>query len=153
MDSREKRELIYQFILILVFVVSIAVIITAGITYKNCLEDGIILAKEEFSEDSSENIGSIAVTLRNFRRLIDEYYLGEIDEKQILDETIKGYVKGLGDEYSEYLTKEDWEEFETNALGNYVGIGIYMSLDKNNNVVIVSAIAGTPAEEAGIKIL
>ena len=151
MDSREKRELIYQFILILVFVVSIAVIITAGITYKNCLEDGIILAKEEFSEDSSENIGSIAVTLRNFRRLIDEYYLGEIDEKQILDETIKGYVKGLGDEYSEYLTKEDWEEFETNALGNYVGIGIYMSLDKNNNVVIVSAIAGTPAEEAGIK--
>ena len=151
MDSREKRELIYQFILILVFVVSIAVIITAGITYKNCLEDGIILAKEEFSEDSSENIGSIAVTLRNFRRLIDEYYLGEIDEKQILDETIKGYVKGLGDEYSEYLTKEDWEEFETNALGNYVGIGIYMSLDKNDNVVIVSAIAGTPAEEAGIK--
>ena len=151
MDSREKRELIYQFILILVFVVSIAVIITAGITYKNCLEDGIILTKEEFSEDSSENIGSIAVTLRNFRRLIDEYYLGEIDEKQILDETIKGYVKGLGDEYSEYLTKEDWEEFETNALGNYVGIGIYMSLDKNDNVVIVSAIAGTPAEEAGIK--
>ena len=151
MDSREKRELIYQFILILVFVVSIAVIITAGITYKNCLEDGIILTKEEFSEDSSENIGSIAVTLRNFRRLIDEYYLGEIDEKQILDETIKGYVKGLGDEYSEYLTKEDWEEFETNALGNYVGIGIYMSTDKNNNVVIVSAIAGTPAEEAGLK--
>lgn len=151
MDSREKRELIYQFILILVFVVSIAVIITAGITYKNCLEDGIILTKEEFSEDSSENIGSIAVTLRNFRRLIDEYYLGEIDEKQILDETIKGYVKGLGDEYSEYLTKEDWEEFETNALGNYVGIGIYMSLDKNDNVVIVSAIAGTPAEEAGLK--
>lgn len=151
MDSREKRELIYQFILILVFVVSIAVIITAGITYKNCLEDGIILAKEEFSEDSTENIGSIAVTLKNFRRLIDEYYLGEIDEKQILDETIKGYVKGLGDEYSEYLTKEDWEEFETNALGNYVGIGIYMSLDKNDNVVIVSAIAGTPAEDAGLK--
>lgn len=151
MDSREKKDLIYQFILILVFVVSIAVILTAGITYKNCLEDGLILTKEEFSEDSSENIGSIAVTLKNFRRLIDNYYLGEIDEEQILDETIKGYVKGLGDEYSEYLTKEDWEEFETNALGNYVGIGIYMSLDKNNNVVVVSAISGTPAEAAGLK--
>ena len=29
----------------------------------------------------------------------------------MLDETLKGYVNGLGDEYSQYMTAEDWEDF------------------------------------------
>ena len=69
----------------------------------------------------------------------------------MLDETIKGYINGLDDEYSEYMTEEEWNEFQANALGNYVGIGIYMSVDENGNVVVVSPIKGTPAEQAGLQ--
>ena len=83
--------------------------------------------------------------------MIDQYYIGEIDEQKILDETIKGYVNGLDDEYSEYMTKEEWEEFQADALGNYVGIGIYMTIDENGNVVILSPIEGTPAADVGLK--
>ena len=68
-----------------------------------------------------------------------------------MDETIKGYVNGLGDEYSEYMTAKEWEEYQADSLGNYVGIGIYMSTDKNGNVVVVSPIKDTPAEEAGLE--
>ena len=86
-----------------------------------------------------------------FRKQIDNYYIGEIDEQKLLDETLKGYINGLGDEYSEYMTAKEWEEYEADALGNYVGIGIYISMDKDDNVVILSPIKGTPAEEVGLK--
>ena len=86
--------------------------------------------------------------------LIKKYSLflkHEIDEKKLLDSTLKGYIEGLDDEYSEYMTSEEWEDYQADALGNYVGIGIYMSMDKNNNVIVLTPIPGTPAEEAGIE--
>ena len=44
--------------------------------------------------------------MSSFRRLIDKKYLGEIDDDKMLEGAIKGYVEGLGDPYSEYITKE-----------------------------------------------
>lgn len=109
------------------------------------------LEKTEASENANKNIDIIAENLKSFRTMIDQYYIGEIDEQKMLDETIKGYVNGLDDEYSEYMTKEEWEEFQADALGNYVGIGIYMTIDENGNVVILSPIEGTPAADVGLK--
>lgn len=109
------------------------------------------LSKEETAQDAEENIEAIADTLKNFRTVIDQIYIGEVDEQKMMDETIRGYVKGLDDEYSEYMTADEWEEYQAAALGNYVGIGIYMSVDKNGNVVVVEPIKETPAEEAGLK--
>ncbi len=106
------------------------------------------VSKITTSEESSQNIAN---TLQNFRNVIDKYYIGEVDEEKLLDGSIKGYIEGLDDEYSEYMTKEEWEEFQADALGNYVGIGIYMSVDKNDNIVVIEPIKGTPAEEAGIQ--
>lgn len=100
---------------------------------------------------STESTAIIADTLKTFRDAIDKYYIGNVDESKMLDSTIKGYIEGLDDEYSEYMTKEEWEEYQAAALGNYVGVGIYMSMDKNDNIVVVSPIKGTPAEEAGVQ--
>lgn len=107
-------------------------------------EDGEI----KTSEDSNKKISN---AIEAFREQIDKYYIGEIDEKKLLDATLKGYIEGLDDEYSEYMTAEEWEEYQADSLGNYVGVGIYLSMDKDDNVVVVSPIKGTPAEEAGIE--
>lgn len=109
------------------------------------------LNKTETAQNAEENIEAISDTLKNFRSVIDELYIGEIDEQKIMDETIRGYVNGLDDEYSEYMTAKEWDEYQAAALGKYVGIGIYMSVDKNGNVVVVEPIKDTPAEAAGLK--
>ena len=148
MDSYEKKQLISKFVVALIVVA----ILSSGITYYYIVNNSNLgISKEEYSENSNENIQKISANLKSFRQVIDRCFIGEIDEKKMLDETLKGYVKGLGDEYSEYMTQDEWEDFQSNALGNYVGIGIYMSLDKNGNVVVVSAIKGTPAEEVGLQ--
>ena len=150
MRSYEKKQLIYKFILVIVFVVCITAIITFYATF-SCMGGSHFLVPGDVGQDSKENINTIGSALKDFRKLIDEYYIGEIDEQKVVDETIKGYVNGLDDEYSEYMTAEEWEEYQTNALGNYVGIGIYMSQDTAGNIVIIEPIEGSPAEAAGVK--
>lgn len=147
--EKEKKSLKIKYIIITIVVaIFVAVIASEATLY---YYNSNTLKKVEASSDAKQNINVIAENLKNFREYIDEYYIGDIDETKLLDETIKGYINGLGDEYSEYMTKDEWEDFQADALGNYVGIGIYMSVDENNNVVVVSPIKDTPAEQAGLK--
>lgn len=150
MNSYEKKQLIYKAVLAVVLIACLTAVITFYATCKT-MENTYFPIKGETSENAKENISTIASSLKDFRKLIDEYYIGEIDEQKVVDETIKGYVNGLDDEYSEYMTAEEWEEYQVNALGNYVGIGIYMSQDTAGNVIIIDPIEGSPAEAAGLK--
>ncbi len=150
MNSYEKKQLIYKAVLAVVLIACLTAVITFYATC-NTMENTYFPIKGETSENAKENISTIASSLKDFRKLIDEYYIGEIDEQKVVDETIKGYVNGLDDEYSEYMTAEEWEEYQVNALGNYVGIGIYMSQDTAGNVIIIDPIEGSPAEAAGLK--
>lgn len=147
--KNKTQKLKIKFIAVTVLVAVIVAIFSSEFTLYYYTREGLPL-KAEVSEKPDENINVIATSLKNFRSLIDEVYIGEIDEQKILDETIKGYVRGLDDEYSEYMTAEEWEEFQTNALGNYAGVGIIMSVDKNENVVVLKTIKDSPAEKAGI---
>lgn len=148
--EKEKKVIKIKFIVLIIIVAIISAVFGSEYTLNIQKGKGII-NKENASEDSTKNIDTIAKDLKSFRKIIDEYYIGDIDEQKVIDEAIKGYVKGLDDEYSEYMTKEEWDEFQAQALGNYVGIGIYMTVDKNDNVVVLSSIKGTPAEKAGLE--
>lgn len=84
---------------------------------------------------------------------IDEEYVGnEIDESELLEGAIKGYVSGLGDPYSEYFSAEEMEDYYTNTVGSFVGIGVEIMADTEaNEVIIHKPIEGSPAEKAGLK--
>lgn len=158
MDLYERRQLRYRHIFITVMVSCIVAVITAGATFIYCAKKGTsnvlpFVGKTPVSTEatSDETINAISQSLKSFRNVIDTYYIGDIEESKLLDGAIKGYVDGLGDEYSEYMTKEEWEEYQTAALGNYVGIGIYMGTDKDGNTIVSAPIKDSPAEKAGIK--
>ncbi len=148
--EKEKKSLKIKHVITTIILLIIVALFSSEFTMYYYAKS-IILNKTESSADPDENINAIAKNLKNFRKLIDQVYIGEIDEEKMLDETIKGYINGLDDEYSEYMTTDEWDDFQSQALGNYVGIGIYMATDKNNNVVVLSPIEGSPAEKAGIE--
>lgn len=156
MDLYEKKQLQYKYILITVILVCIAIVVSSGVTYYYYAEieeanPFIKKAEVESKGDSDETIEAISKTLKNFRVLIDRKFKGDIDETKLLNGALKGYIDGLDDDYSEYMTKEEWEEFEATALGDFEGIGVYVSLNKDNNVVILSTIKDSPAEAVGLK--
>ena len=142
--NKEKTQRIYKIIMLIALVAFITFIITTVFLYNTNLGNTKYVLV-------SNNDNTIAGELARFRTIIDEYYLGEVDENKLKESAIKGYVEGLGDEYSEYITKEEYEEYEINIMGNYVGIGIYMSVYKDSDeIVVLSPIEDSPAESAGI---
>lgn len=142
--EHSKKQSIYKIVMLIVLVAVITFIATTIFMYKYVGENVKYVSV-------SANDNGISSTLASFRKIINQKFLGEIDEEKIKTETIKGYIKGLDDPYTEYMTKEEMEEFSTDVMGNFTGIGIYLTKDTEKNVIlIISPIKDTPAYKAGI---
>ena len=105
-------------------------------------------------DSSSAENSDLDTYLNKIKSVIDKNYLwkDEIDDQKLKDGAIEGYVKGLGDKYTEYIPKSDMKEFTENITGSFVGVGIYMIADEDNGrVVVYYPIPESPAEKAGIK--
>lgn len=139
---------IYKTIMIIALTACITFIVTILIGYNYITKgEGTKLLIRDVS--SKQNL---ATNLGKYKSIIDEYYLGEVDEEKLNEGAIRGYIEGLDDPYTEYISKEEMEEYMQDTLGNYVGIGIYMVLDKESGKIkILSPMKGSPAEKAGIQ--
>ncbi len=92
--------------------------------------------------------------LSKIKKAIDKNFLwlDKIDEEKLKEGAIKGYVEGLGDQYTEYISKEEMKSFTEDINGSFVGIGIYMIADEDSGKIIVyHPITDSPADKAGIK--
>ena len=107
--------------------------------------------KKSIDEDEKTNFSSLENTLLNFKRVLEKKYIGEIDDKKLIEYAIKGYIAGLGDPYTQYLTKEEMQDFKEDTEGEYVGIGVYTTNDtEKNSIVVVRTIGDSPASRAGL---
>ena len=75
---------------------------------------------------------------------------GQLDVRKLEEGMRQGLVKAAGDPYTEYLNPEASKELEEDLSGSFEGIGAELGKDKES-IVIVSPIAGFPAEKAGLK--
>lgn len=83
---------------------------------------------------------------------IKSEYFGEVDEEKLSEYALKGYVLGLGDPYSEYFSYDEMQDFTEDTLGNYVGIGVYITKDEEKKeLIIYDTVKNSPAEQAGLK--
>ena len=90
--------------------------------------------------------------LEDLYETIDSSYYKEIDEQDLIDGACKGLVSGLDDPYSSYMTKDEYDSWKVSATGEYSGIGVTFSQDKNDNYVIVGITKNSPAERAGLEV-
>ena len=56
----------------------------------------------------------------------------------------------LKDPYTVYFTKEQMKLFTEKTEGNYVGIGVSITMDENGLLSIIEAFDDSPAKEVGI---
>ena len=146
-----KRQRFYKIVMLVVLTAFLTFIFTTiYITKKYNLSDGDQTISSLFSSSSSSD-DKLTKSLKNIKSILKKYYLNDIDEDKAIDGAIEGYVSSLGDQYTEYIPKDEMEDYTQNLMGNYVGIGIYMSQNtKDNTIVVLTPIKYSPAEEAGI---
>ncbi len=143
--EREKVQRIYKTIMLVVLVAVITFIGTTVLVY-NKLGGSSGIKYVMIGDD-----GGSSSLLSRLKTVVDKYYLGEYDEEKMKEEAAKGYIEGLGDEYSEYITAEEYEEFSKEVYGSFIGIGIYYGKTIDDEMVIVETIGNSAAEKAGLQ--
>ena len=148
--EEKKRYKVYKIIMLVVLVAFITFMLTSIGFYQYFVKGDSL--NKYLSFMTSDESNDITTQLDTYRKIIDKYYLGEVNEEDLKEGAIKGYIEGLGDPYTEYISKEDMEEYMEDTKGNFVGIGIYMVQDtEEDKIMVLSPIKGSPAEKAGIK--
>lgn len=84
--------------------------------------------------------------------LVRSKYVGQINETDLTDSTINGYVAGINDKYGCYLDANDYKSIQLSNQGKSIGIGVNVVKSSDGYIKVVSVIKGSPAESSGIKV-
>ena len=83
--------------------------------------------------------------------IIDDEFTGEIDKDLMETGMYKGMMASLGDPYSAYYTKQEYEELNTETSGLYKGIGVVMQMQMDTGMVkLVRCYEDAPGAKAGL---
>lgn len=84
-------------------------------------------------------------------RALKNNFDGKLEIDPLTDGMKTGLVKAAGDPYTEYMNKQQSQDFNDELSGSFTGIGAELTQDADGNIVIISPISGFPADKAGIK--
>ncbi len=130
-----------------ILLVAATALITYQITYGN------------LEKKYSETIYTIAdketssyTKLNAIDEIVRKTYIHEIDEEELEEGLIYGYLYGIGDKYATYLDSEEYERYSEQKNGEQVGLGVSVIYDSTMDGIYVTAVNGdSPAMEAGIR--
>lgn len=90
--------------------------------------------------------------LGEIRKLVDDLYVGEYDVKNAVDMASAGFILGVGDRWSGYLSEEEYKDYQTSLQGQAEGIGVYTLYDPDaNSLRLIEVYPDSGADRAGLK--
>lgn len=82
--------------------------------------------------------------------LMEEVYVGEYHQDTVVEGAMDGMVAGLDDRWSRYMTAEELAEQNIRRANEYVGIGVTVSYELPEGLLVTDVAEGGPADQAGI---
>jgi len=80
---------------------------------------------------------------------ITQNYDGKVDYNKLIYGAVDGMVKAVGDPYTMFLDSEQAKKFNEDLEGSISGIGAEIGI-KDDRVIIVAPIGGSPAQKVGL---
>src|SRR5690625_34928 len=99
---------------------------------------------------TSQNLDDEMDKVKQAYELIDQNYVGEVEEGQLLEGAIDGMLETLDDPYSSFMTSDRSEEHTSEIQSSFQGIGAEVSMVEGK-VTIVAPIKDSPAARAGLR--
>lgn len=113
------------------------------------LNNKVIVPKDEYNQLTT--VAKKYTKVSALEDFIEKHYLKEVDEATMLDGQLKGLFQSLEDPYSQYMSKDEFQDFMEHTKGVYGGVGVIVTPGDDNLITVVAPIEDTPGEKAGIK--
>ncbi|OUN26011.1 S41 family peptidase [Pseudoflavonifractor sp. An85] len=101
--------------------------------------------------------GALLLLGRSGVALMQGYFLAKFafvetdaDLNQAVDKALDGLVEGLGDRWSYYLDPESYQSTLESRANNYVGIGVTVTYDREDGLLVQGVTENGPAQQAGV---
>lgn len=131
------------------YVVVIVAVIAAVVTFNA----SFLFFEQKYNTKLNETLAGYSYfdKLLSVDEIVRENYIGDIDDDELIAAVVRGYLTGIGDKYSLYMTSLEYEEFIKEQSGSSVGVGINVIYgEKDGAIEIINVLPDSPAEEAGI---
>jgi len=159
--EEKKKNSIYKNFMIVIITALITCIITTIVISNATNQTGVVKSESFLGnmlntitkpfKGGNETVTSLDEKMAEIKGKLDQIYIGDVDEQKLIDSALEGYVQGVGDEYTEYLTEEEVTALMEDVNGSYVGVGLYIANNiETNEILVVGVIEGSPANKAGI---
>lgn len=138
-NGNKKRKIgILKYVLIIALTAIITYFFTVNITLNSYLNES--------------GMTYLSTKLSLIKNKLKDTYIYDLKEDKMIESAISGYVNGIGDEYTKYLTSEEMVSLMESTSGSYVGIGIYMANNTaDNTILVIGVIDGSAAESSGLQ--
>lgn len=126
----------------LTLLVALLIILTLGAGFASC--QWLPRAAPELPEEFD--------VLEEVWQSLEIYYVNQeaLDPQELSEGAIEGLLEALDDPYTSYVNAETYELALPELEGSFEGIGAVVTM-KDGDLTVVSPIAGSPAEEQGIR--
>lgn len=150
--ENNKANKVYKVVMLILITAIVTFMITSIGMYNYFMKtnQGRIAVVESI-EKNGDDYSMLNAKLQIVKDYLNDNYIGELNLDKMIEGAIKGYVEGVGDDYTEYLSKDEYEELIVNVTGDFVGIGVYIYKDKDGNLIVLAPMENSPSEEAGIE--
>lgn len=102
-------------------------------------------------EDGKETSADFSLFWDAWKVLRDKYVdSGNVTDQDMVYGAISGMLASTGDPYSVFMPPKEAGDFSQEISGEFGGIGAEIGI-RNDQLVIVAPLKGTPAERAGLK--
>lgn len=109
------------------------------------------ITEEEYEEMLTDLTDAISLPkVAQAFTLIQNNYIDEISEEELVEGAVRGMLSSLNDPYSEYMDQETMEQFNEQIESSFEGIGAEVSM-VDEKVTIIAPIKDSPAEKAGLR--
>ena len=110
-----------------------------GITYKHMLD--LVGGKEDFNE---------AKRYIEIKDVVEDQYIDEVSRQALGDYAAAAMVSGLADNWSYYMSADEYKTYQLNSANEYSGIGMSIMKQDDGSFQVVSVNADSPAGLAGL---
>lgn len=109
----------------------------------------MIFAMNQFDSKiiNSQKYGGTFDRLTEIDTIVQQYYYKDIDDNYLYDSVMGGYVEGLDDPYTTYLTAEEIALRNQQSRGTVVGVGLEVTQNADGYLYVNNVYSDSPADK------